>query len=94
MSMGPPAEGCCHGDGTTPVDSGPVDEAVEPLGDRVGAHRPAVWVADEQPDIVVVVPKRLPFAVQRGQVAAQVSHRDRVEGYRARRPLSVLPSDS
>ena len=62
------------------LDSGPVDELVEPVGDRVGVHRPPVLVADEPPSIVVAVPERLLFGVQHGQVAAQVGDGQRVEG--------------
>jgi len=74
------------------LDSGPVDELVEPVGDRVGVHRPPVLVADEPPSIVVAVPERLLFGVQHGQVAAQVGDGQRVEGDHWRR--HVIPTGS
>jgi hypothetical protein len=61
------------------LDPGPVDEAVEPAGDRIRVHRPPVGVADEQPGILVAVAERFPFRVQHGQVAAEVGHRQRVK---------------
>lgn len=47
------------------LDPGPVDEPVKAVGDRVGVHRAAVRVADEQPRIVVIVSERFPFGGQR-----------------------------
>jgi len=65
------------------LDPGPVDEPLEPAGDRVGVHRPPVRVADEQPGIVVAVPERFPFGVQHCQVATEIGDGERVEGYDA-----------
>jgi hypothetical protein len=38
------------------LDPGPVDEPVEPVGDRVGMHRSAVRADDDKPEIVVASP--------------------------------------
>lgn len=63
--------------------AGPVDQPVEPAGDRVRVEELPVREAHQLAVVLVACTERLPFLVQHGDVAAEVGDRQWIEGDRS-----------